>query len=99
MPEPRGKLFPSATRPYSAMLDACVVITALMKRPKNNFQLTVGRWKFNFSFPEITKSEINQEILNFDTSKACQELGLLTKIIKVNSDSSTEIYTWSLIKA
>ena len=81
------------------MLDACAVITALMKWLENNFQLTVGRLKFNFSFPEITKSEINQEILNLDTSKACQELGLLTKIIKVNSDSSTEIYTWSLIKA
>ena len=23
------------------------VITTLMKRPENNFQLTVGRWKFN----------------------------------------------------
>ena len=32
------------------MLDACTVITALMKRPENNFQLTVGRWKFNVSF-------------------------------------------------
>ena len=29
------------------MLDACAVITALMKRPENNFQRTVGRWKFN----------------------------------------------------
>ena len=48
MPEPRVKLLPIATHPYSAMLDACAVITALMKRPENNFQLTVGRWKFNF---------------------------------------------------
>ena len=48
MPEPRVKLLLIATHPYSAMLDACAVITALMKRPGNNFQLTVGRWKFNF---------------------------------------------------
>ena len=47
MPELRVELFPSATRPYSAMLDACAVITALMKRPENNFQLTMGLWKFN----------------------------------------------------
>ena len=26
-----------ATRPYSAMLDACAVITALTRRPENNF--------------------------------------------------------------
>ena len=31
------------------MLDACTVITALMKRPENNFQFTVGRWKLNLS--------------------------------------------------
>ena len=30
------------------MLDACAIITALMKRPENNFQLSVERWKFNF---------------------------------------------------
>ena len=36
IPEPRVKLLLIATRPYSAMLDACTVITALMKRPENN---------------------------------------------------------------
>ena len=30
------------------MFDACAIITALMKRPENNFQLPVERWKFNF---------------------------------------------------
>ena len=30
------------------MLDACAVITALMKRPENNLQLSLGCWKFNF---------------------------------------------------
>ena len=44
-----------------------------------------------FSFQEITKSEINQEILNLDSSKACQESDLPTKIIKANSDIFTEI--------
>ena len=47
MPEPRVKLLLIATHRYSAMRDACAVITALMKRPENNFQLIVGRWKFN----------------------------------------------------
>ena len=44
-----------------------------------------------FSFQEITKSEINQEILNLDSSKACQESDLPTKIIKANSDIFTEV--------
>ena len=30
------------------MVDECAIITALMKRPENNFQLSVERWKFNF---------------------------------------------------
>ena len=38
MPEPRVKLLPVATRPYSAMLDASAVITALMKRSENNYR-------------------------------------------------------------
>ena len=48
MAEPRVNLLLITTRSYSAMLDACAVITGLMKLPENNFQLTVGRWKFNF---------------------------------------------------
>ena len=32
---------------YSAMLDAFVVITKLMKWPENNFQLTMGCWKIS----------------------------------------------------
>ena len=44
-----------------------------------------------FSFQEITKSEINQEVLNLDISQACQESDLPTKIIKANSDIFTEV--------
>ena len=44
-----------------------------------------------FLFPEITKSEINQEILNLDSSTACQESNLQTKIIKANSDIFTDV--------
>ena len=47
MLEPRAKLLLIATHKYSAMLGACAVITAFMKRSENNFQLTVGCWKFN----------------------------------------------------
>ena len=41
MPEPKVKLLLVAIHPYQVMLDACTVVTALMKRPENNFQLTV----------------------------------------------------------
>ena len=44
-----------------------------------------------FSFQEITKSEINQEVLYLDSSKACQGSDLPTKIIKSNSDIFTEV--------
>ena len=44
-----------------------------------------------FSFQEITKSEIKQEVLNLDSSKACQQSVLPTKIIKANSDIFTEV--------
>ena len=44
-----------------------------------------------FSFQEITKSEINKEILNLDSAKVCQESDLPTKIIKANSDIFTEV--------
>ena len=48
------KLLLIAIGPYSVILDACVVITALIKRPENSFQLTVGRWKFNiFSVSKV----------------------------------------------
>ena len=47
MLEPRAKLLLITTREYSAILDACAVIDALMKRLENNFQLTVDCWKFN----------------------------------------------------
>ena len=43
-----------------------------------------------FSFQEITKSEINLEILNLNSSKPCQESDLPTKIIKSNSDTFTD---------
>ena len=44
-----------------------------------------------FSFQEITKSEGNQEILNLDSSKACQKSDIPTKIIKANSNIFTEV--------
>ena len=44
-----------------------------------------------FSFQEITKSKINQEILNLDSSKARQKSDLPTKIIKANSHVFTEV--------
>ena len=46
-----------------------------------------------FSFQETTKSEINQESLNLDISKACQQSALPSKIIEANSDIFTEVKT------
>ena len=44
-----------------------------------------------FSIQEITKSEIDREILNLDSFKAWQESYLPTKIIKANSDIFTQV--------
>ena len=52
-----------------------------------------------FSSQEITKSEINQKILNLDSSKACQESDLPTKIIKANFDILQRLCTRNLIEA
>ena len=61
MPEPKLRLLLIALRPYLEMLDACAIITALMKRLENNFQLTVGRWKFNFrSNQHLSNKDIKQ---------------------------------------
>ena len=43
-----------------------------------------------FSFQEITKSEIKQEILNLDSSKACQQSDFQRRF-KANSDIFTEV--------
>ena len=51
MPEPGVKLLLIATRPYSAMFDGNFVITTLINRPENNFQLIVTVQKvFEFGF-------------------------------------------------
>ena len=44
-----------------------------------------------FSFQEITKPKINQEILNLDSSRACQESDLPINMIKANFDIFTEV--------
>ena len=39
-----------------------------------------------FKFNSISKAEIEKEILNLDSSKACQNSDIATKVIKSNSD-------------
>ena len=39
-----------------------------------------------FKFNSISKAEIEKEILNLDSSKACQDSDIPTKVIKSNSD-------------
>ena len=43
-----------------------------------------------FKFNSISKAEIEKEILNLDSSKACQDCDIPTKVIKSNSDIFTD---------
>ena len=43
-----------------------------------------------FKFNSISKAEIEKEILNLDSSKACQDSDIPTKVIKLNSDIFTD---------
>ena len=43
-----------------------------------------------FKFNSISKTEIEKEILNLDSSKACQDSDIPTKVIKSNSDIFTD---------
>ena len=43
-----------------------------------------------FKFNSISKAEIEKEILNLDSSKACQDSDIPTKNIKCNSDIYTD---------
>ena len=44
-----------------------------------------------FKFNSISKAEIEKEILNLDSSKACQDSDIPTKVIKSNSDIFTNV--------
>ena len=73
MPESRVKLLLIATRTYSAMIDGCDVITALMIRSENNFQLTVGCGKFDFlqctmytALKTMYTVSLHQNLLSFE---------------------------------
>ena len=46
-----------------------------------------------FKFNSISKTEIEKEILNLDSSKACQDSDIRTKVIKSNSDIFTTLST------
>ena len=39
-----------------------------------------------FKFNSVSKTEIEKEIVNLDSSEACQDSNILTKVIKSNSD-------------
>ena len=73
IPEPRLKLLLIVTRPYCTMLDACAVITALMKWPENNFQLTVGRLNF-FDIQQILFVKISFAIENWRDFVKCKKI-------------------------
>ena len=64
IPEPRMKLLLIAVLPYSAMIDSFTVITALMKRLKNNLQLFVGHWEFNFRPNQHLSNKGIKQVIN-----------------------------------
>ena len=69
-------------------------ILRIIEQYKNNSSITASNnqnMDRRFLFQEIIRSAINQEILNHDSSKACQDSDLPTKIIKANSDIFTEV--------
>ena len=42
--------------------------------------------ELSFSFKTIEREGLYEEILNLDTTKACQETDIPTKVIKLNAD-------------
>ena len=69
-------------------------ILRIIEQYKNHSSITAinnQNMDRRFLFQEIIRSAINQEILNHDSSKACQDSDLPTKIIKANSDIFTEV--------
>ena len=68
------------------------------KNDLSNIVISNQNMDRQFSFQEITKPEINQEILNLDSSKVCHELELPAKIIKAVSDIFIELIAYSFRK-
>ena len=44
-----------------------------------------------FKFNSISKAEVENEMLNLDSSKACQDSDIPTKVIKSNSDIFADV--------
>ena len=51
-----------------------------------------------FSFSEVTRDEILKEILSLDTTKACQDTDIPTKILKENADIFSDFLFASVVK-
>ena len=68
-------------------------IARLIEQYKNHFSIVAIKTKNTnkyFKFNSISKAEIEKEILNLDSSKACQDSDIPTKVIKSNSDIFTD---------
>ena len=65
-------------------------ILRIIEQYKNHPSIITINNNNDFSFQDITKSEINQEISSLDSSKVCQKLDRPTNIIKANPDIFTE---------
>ena len=93
-------LFPNVSDP---------ILQVILKYRNHPSILTIGEVCKNksnkqplFSFPEVTRDEILKEMLNLDTTKACQDTDIPTKILKENSDIFSDFlfayYNASVVK-
>ena len=85
------------------------ILQVILKYRNHPSILTIGEVCKNksnkqplFSFSEVTRDEILKEILSLDTTKACQDTDIPTKILKENADIFSDFlfayYNASVVK-
>ena len=72
------------------------ILKCVIKYRNHPSILTIGevcnkRPRLPFSFSKINREQILEEILTFETSKACQDTEIPTKIIKENANIFADI--------
>ena len=86
------------------------ILQVILKYRNHPTILTIGEVCKNksnkqplFSFSEVTRDEILKEILSLDTTKACQDTDIPTKILKENADIFSDFlfayYNASVVKS
>ena len=94
--------------PFENVSDS--ILKVILKYRNHLSILTIGEVCKNksnkqplFSFSEVTRDEILKEILSLDTTKACQDTDIPTKILKENADIFSDFlfayYNTSIVKS